>query len=142
MAGVESCDGVVSGAWAPRERIVGVRRDNVLQARAVLVREARELRALLTSVASDLTAPPLAEDPVSSDAARVLAHRLRDGEDSYFARWWQYTENLLATAADLAAAARRYGYSEDEITSSSGRGADHGQDGDAAPSSPGASVPE
>ncbi|SHH11254.1 hypothetical protein [Streptoalloteichus hindustanus] len=111
-------------------RTLCVRRDNVLHARAVLLREANELRAFLTVMARGLEIPPLADDLVSRDAAAAFTHRLRDADDSYFMRCWQYTDNLLAAAAELATVARKYGYTEAEIAASSplfaGRSADDG----------------
>jgi len=91
-----------------------VNRDTVLQARAGIVDEAHRLQRVLDE--NNLHAPVglCGGDPVSRDAQRAFNERIAD----LAADCQRHVDELVAGADKLAAAARRYGLTDDEITAS------------------------
>lgn len=85
--------------------------DNVLQAAAVLRRQADEMEGILTTATRDLQFNPCGGDPVSRDAQQLFQAKI----DNITAVHWAHQAEVRAAADALRASARAYGYSEDEI---------------------------
>lgn len=116
----ESVDGV----------LMQVDRDTVLKARAVLMQEADDLEAAMVEATRVLPSPPLpgrmgspgqgvwvgrcSDDPVSGPAQISFNRKI----DVMLEPCWQYIHDLRIGGAQLAEAATRYGYTEDEIRDS------------------------
>lgn len=88
--------------------------ENVLHIRAALLTEADRLDALLHTYLLQLWVRAPAKDPVSIPAANLLNQKIGGLADQYK----EYV-NALTTAGDvLAAAARAYGYTEQQVKDS------------------------
>ncbi|HEY6422576.1 MAG TPA: hypothetical protein VIY28_04865 [Pseudonocardiaceae bacterium] len=61
---------------------------------------------------------PCGDDPVSHDVARAVTYRTVDAEDSYYNVCRQWVDNLYQTADALAATARGYGFTDEQIAAS------------------------
>ncbi|HEY9415353.1 MAG TPA: hypothetical protein VIQ30_11385, partial [Pseudonocardia sp.] len=91
--------------------------ENVLGVRAVVMQEATDLQNMLRREERNAILPRLGGDPVSGDmsaAFNVVTHGL-------FARAREHIDSLFALGEELAATARSYGETEDEVAASFAR---------------------
>jgi len=94
---------------------IQVTRENVLQARAVLLQEVETLESAVASARVFYGGIGLCgQDPVSKDAAPAFSERTAKLFDEYD----EHGRELRAMAAKLATAANAYGYTEEEISTS------------------------
>lgn len=116
----ESVDGV----------LMQVDRDTVLRARAVLMQEADELEEAMreaTAARPEMRLPGrmgspgqgvwvgrCSDDPISGPAQISFNRKI----DAMLKPCWQYIYDLRTGGEQLAEAARRYGYTEDEVLAS------------------------
>jgi hypothetical protein len=91
-----------------------VDRDTVLQARAAVLGEVLRLRDAIRLQSPAEGVGLCGGDPVSDDAAAGFNERIRAMLD----HCRRYAEDLEAAGHSLADVARRYGFTEAEITSS------------------------
>ena len=91
-----------------------VDRDTVLQARKVILDEALRLRIQTQSGTFLDHVGRCGGDPVSEDASIAFTHRI----GVLIGSCLRHAEDLESAAATLADVARRYGFTEDEITAS------------------------
>lgn len=91
-----------------------VSRDNVLQARAVLLAEADRLDRHVEGCLKGGWIGICGNDPVSPEAAAAFNERI----DALLNQCLRYNADLRAAAQALDATARRYGYSDGEIADS------------------------
>jgi hypothetical protein len=90
-------------------------RDNVLQIGALIQRKAEELQERVEYHARRMITEPALGDPASADGARVLNEKLVFATDSYANRARQYVRNLFDAVEQCRAAARDYGYTDEQI---------------------------
>lgn len=97
--------------------LMNVNRDNVLQARAVILAEAEDLmRFLQDKFGPDrLLIGLCGGDPISRDAQRLFTGKI---QDNVLAPTQQYIARLQDIAEQLAATARSYGFTEAQIADS------------------------
>jgi hypothetical protein len=92
-----------------------VNRDNVLRARGILLAEADRLDREMVRLGTAM--PPLTDcgdDPVSRDATPAFTQRIA----ALIEQCLQYNRDLREAAYALDAAARSYGWTEEEIATS------------------------
>lgn len=106
-----------AGATGP---VFVVSREDVLAKHRALVAEATDFQQFLAGVKEDLVMTPCGGDPVSHDVARGVNYRFIDDQNknSYWNVCQQWVDNLRHTADSLAAIARQYGYTDEDIASS------------------------
>ena len=99
------------------DQVLTVSRENVLQARAVLLAEADDFLAFVsaTEFAMDQWIGLCGGDPISRDAQRLFAARIRDNA---FHPVQRYVRELADAAERLAEVARSYGFTEEQIARS------------------------
>lgn len=102
---------------APGQHIE-VNRDTVLAARAVILRAADDAKAKLAALRENLVIRPPAEDKISLAASAVWNANLIDKPDSHYNKLMQYVASVEELAAQLEAAAKEYGYTDEEIAAS------------------------
>lgn len=88
--------------------------ENVLGIRAVVLDEAHDLQDMLWQEERNVWMPQLGDDPVSRDMMRefnLVTKSLLD-------RAHQHVDSLIALGNELAATARAYGHTEDQIKAS------------------------
>lgn len=91
--------------------VAQVNTDNVLQAAAVLRRQADQMEDVLTTASRDLQFKPCGGDPVSRDAQLLLQAKI----DRITAVHWAHQAEVRAASDALRASALSYGYTEAEI---------------------------
>lgn len=100
----------------PQTQSITVNHDNVLQAAKIiqdaLDGEGQQIRANLPLL--QVMAP--GEDQISVQAAAAWNNRLSGNADSFSVRVEQYLGSLQQLVDTLIASARRYGYTEEQIT--------------------------
>ncbi|GDY30443.1 PE domain-containing protein [Gandjariella thermophila] len=122
-AGVSPIPPATAGAPTPRGNAEGatggatvtVNRDNVLRIAKLFQDEADRMSGRVAARREELTSRPALGDPVSRAMADVLNWKLVESADSYANRAGQYVDELYRTAAHLTAAARSYGYTDEDI---------------------------
>ncbi len=95
---------------------MNVNRDNVLQARAVILTEAEDLMRYMQD--EFLNSEPIGlcgGDPISRDAKRLFTAKI---QDNVLAPTQQYIQRLQELAEELAGTARSYGLTEQQIADS------------------------
>lgn len=93
-----------------------VNKDNVLQIARAVQDQAKWLYMEIDACSRDMRTGPAREDPVSKDVAKALNWKLVDAPDSYVNRAIGYAEELSRAVEQMKAAARTYGYSDEEIS--------------------------
>ena len=106
----------VSGTVA-QGREIKVSKGTVLQIRAAFLAEALNLRRAAQEAATAVVVPP-GGDGTSAAAAKGMNQRFWEGEDSYAARTLEYAQSYEDLAENLAATARQYGYTDEQIAAS------------------------
>lgn len=91
--------------------------ENVLGVRAIILEEAHGLQAALWQEERIVWLPKLGEDPVSKDMKRELNLATKALMDRAHA----HIDSLFALGEELAATARAYGHTEEQIKASFGR---------------------
>jgi PE family len=94
---------------------ITVNHDNVLQAAQVISQILQENGSQIAAQLPYLEVAPAAKDPVSVAAAAQWNARLVSDGDSYANRVQEYLQSLQTVANNLAASAKQYGYSDEEI---------------------------
>ncbi|GAA4860361.1 hypothetical protein [Saccharopolyspora rosea] len=97
---------------------ITVNKDNVLQARKVILQAVEHAHDRLEALQYDLAISAPADDRISSTAAAVWNGNLVLNPDSHYNRLRQYVDNVQKLAEQLEEAAKQYGYTEEEITAS------------------------
>jgi hypothetical protein len=111
-----TASGLGSETSVPQTTNISVNHDNVLQAAGiiqnVLDTEGQQIRGNLPLLR--VIAP--GEDQISVQAAKAWNDRLAGGADSYTVRVEQYLQSLQNLVDNLVSSAKRYGYTEQQIT--------------------------
>ena len=97
---------------------ITVNKDNVLQARKVILQAVEDARERLRMLVQDLAIYPAADDQISVTAARVWNQNLVGGQDSHFKRLMEYVDKVEALGKQLEEAAKQYGFTDEAIESS------------------------
>ncbi len=100
-----------------------VNKDNILKAGRIIQDQAGELSRALERVSYELRikADPGSEGEVGADIAKAWNSRLVGGPDTYAGRVDSYVISLDALSAQLREAAKQYGFTEDDITTTFGK---------------------
>ncbi|MCG8924516.1 hypothetical protein [Lentzea sp. CC55] len=100
-----------------------VNKDNILQAGKIIQDQASVLSRALERATENLKikAGEGAEGKVGADIAAAWNSRLVGGSDTYAGRVDSYVASLDALSSQLREAAKQYGFTEDEITSTFGK---------------------
>jgi hypothetical protein len=116
IASASTGSGLGAELTVPQTQSITVNHDNVLRAAKIiqdaLDGEGQQIRANLPLL--QVIAP--GEDQISVQAAEAWNHRLSGNADSFSVRVEQYLGNLQQLVDNLVASARRYGYTEQQIT--------------------------
>ncbi|MBP2471784.1 hypothetical protein JOF53_000656 [Crossiella equi] len=92
-----------------------VNKDNVLKIAKTVQDQADWLKMEINVCERDMRTAPAREDPVSKDVAQVLNEKLIDNADSYVKRARDYALELENAVQQMKAAAKDYGYSDEQI---------------------------
>lgn len=116
VATASSPSGLGVELTVPQTQSITVNHDNVLRAARIiqdtLDGEGQQIRANLPLL--QVMAP--GEDQISVQAAQAWNNRLTGNADSFSVRVEQYLQSLQQLVDTLVASARRYGYTEQQIT--------------------------
>ncbi|MBB5155493.1 hypothetical protein [Saccharopolyspora phatthalungensis] len=97
---------------------IAVNKDNVLEVRKAILMAAEDAKFKLTDLAPSLRVSAPATDDISKTAAAVWTANLVGNRDSHFQRLMQYVQNVIDLGDQIGAAAKQYGYTDDEIKAS------------------------
>jgi hypothetical protein len=97
-----------------------VNHDNVLQAGKVIQAQVDQLNDMTRRKLRDLQPGNIGDDDVSAAATKLWGGILGGNPDSYVARIGQYIDGLENLANQLKAAAKQYGYTEEQIADAFG----------------------
>lgn len=99
-----------------------VNEDNILKAGALIQDSSERLRKKLNYVSNDLRIPSAeaADGKVGADIASAWNSRLVGGADTYEGRVTAYVKALDGLSEQLREAAKQYGFTEEEITTTFG----------------------
>ncbi|GAB2825694.1 hypothetical protein [Lentzea nigeriaca] len=108
---------------APSTQKFEVNKDNILKAGKIIQDQASVLSRALEHATEDLKikADARAEGKVGADIAAAWNSRLVGGKDTYAGRVDSYVASLDALATQLREAAKQYGFTEEEITTTFGK---------------------
>jgi hypothetical protein len=99
----------------PQINSITVNHDNVLQAAHVLSTVLAQHGTVIEQNMTNLRVDPPGRDVISVQAAVEWNARLLTDSDSYVNRVSEYLRSLEVVAQNLAASAKQYGYSDQEI---------------------------
>jgi len=106
----------------PSTQKFAVNKDNILKAGVIIADSAERLATKLDLVEDDLKIPANAasDGQVGADIAGAWNSRLVGGSDTYAGRVNSYVEALRGLSGQLREAAKQYGFTEEEITTTFG----------------------